>query len=112
MCRPATLAEQKNEQKHETATAGLSVQWQDLTVGVGPKRVPVLRNLTGGASAGALTAVLGPSGSGKSTLLGTVSARFPSQLRILRGSVRSQQNPIQANLKGCVFQEIYLTRLC
>ena len=62
MCRPATLAEQKNEQKHETATAGLSVQWQDLTVGVGPKRVPVLRNLTGGASAGALTAVLGPSG--------------------------------------------------
>jgi len=88
MCRPATLAEQKNEQKHETATAGLSVQWQDLTVGVGPKRVPVLRNLTGGASAGALTAVLGPSGSGKSTLLGTVSARFPSQLRILRGSVR------------------------
>ena len=88
MCRPATLAEQKNEQKHETATAGLSVQWQDLTVGVGPKRVPVLRNLTGGASAGSLTAVLGPSGSGKSTLLGTVSARFPSQLRILRGSVR------------------------
>ena len=83
MCRPASLAEQKQEQ-----TAGLSVQWQDLTVGVGPKRVPVLRNLTGGASAGALTAVLGPSGSGKSTLLGTVSARFPSQLRILRGSVR------------------------
>ncbi|CAH0364424.1 unnamed protein product [Pelagomonas calceolata] len=83
MCRPASLAEQKQEQ-----TAGLSVQWQDLTVGVGPKRVPVLRNLTGGASAGALTAVLGPSGSGKSTLLGTVSARFPSQLRVLRGSVR------------------------
>jgi ABC-type multidrug transport system ATPase subunit len=83
MCRPASLAEQKQEQ-----TAGLSVQWQDLTVGVGPKRVPVLRNLTGGASAGALTAVLGPSGSGKSTLLGTVSARFPTQLRVLRGSVR------------------------
>ena len=81
MCKPATPADQKQ-------TAGLSVTWQDLTVGVGPKRVPVLRNLTGGANAGALTVVLGPSGSGKSTLLGTVSARFPTQLRVLRGSVR------------------------
>jgi len=38
MCKPASLKAEK--------TAGLSVQWQDLTVGVGPKRVPVLRNLT------------------------------------------------------------------
>ena len=84
MCRPASLAEQKQEQ-----TAGLSVQWQDLTVGVGPKRVPSSKS-DGRRGAGRVDGRCSAIGSGKSTRCSArvgalpIAVTYTKRLRALR----------------------------
>ena len=73
----------------------------------------ILHALTGEASPGALTAVMGPSGSGKSTLIAALGGRLTSGLGgeiVVNGTARSGGGvpPEMVHLVGYVAQEDYL----
>lgn len=71
------LVVQGNALQEFTATQGLEVRAEGLTVVVG-NNLTILDNVNFTLPAGSMTAVLGPSGSGKSTLLGALTGRRPA----------------------------------